>query len=194
MQNNVDSFPKDAVDDRLHEALQDFIHLWGEMATHWGINRTMAQIHALLYASEQPLDTDVIMDRLQISRGNANTNLRLLAEWDLVQKTQQLGSRKDFYTAEKDVWKISTIIIEQRRRRELQPVRQALEECADRVRSGGQLTAEERAFAYRIDSLVEFLSVFEGFTSALVPFLRDRNASQIRRLTQLAGKLRREES
>ena len=176
---------------RHQEALQQFILLWGEMASHWGINRTMAQIHALLYAAERPLDTDEIMARLQISRGNANMNLRALVDWDLVRKTHQIGSRKDYYTAEQDVWKITTTIIEQRRKREIKPVQQALAACTHTLRVGEPLTEEETQFAERIDNLADFIDVFEGFTSAFLPFLQSRSGEQVKRVIQFAQKVRR---
>ncbi|NNF59202.1 MAG: hypothetical protein HKN04_13285 [Rhodothermaceae bacterium] len=176
---------------RHQEALQQFILLWGEMASHWGINRTMAQIHALLYAAERPLDTDEIMERLQISRGNANMNLRALVDWDLVRKTHQIGSRKDYYTAEQDVWKITTTIIEQRRKREIKPVQQALAACTTTLRTGEPLTNEEAQFVDRIDNLADFIDVFEGFTSAFLPFLQSRSGEQVKRVIQFAQKVRR---
>ncbi|MDZ7681329.1 MAG: hypothetical protein U5J63_06325 [Fodinibius sp.] len=83
------------------EALEQFILLWGEMASAWGINHTMAQIHALLYAESDPLDTDAIMEQLDISRGNANMNLRNLLQWQLIHKVHFKGKRRDYYTAEK---------------------------------------------------------------------------------------------
>ena len=79
------------------------------MASAWGINKTMAQIHALLYAENEPLDTDTIMEQLSISRGNANMNLRNLVQWQLVNKVHFKGKRKDYYTAEKDVWNIVAV-------------------------------------------------------------------------------------
>jgi len=85
------------------EALDQFVLLWGEMASAWGINKTMAQIHALLYVEANPLDTDAIMSQLDISRGNANMNLRNLLKWQLIHKVHFKGSRKDYYTAEKEV-------------------------------------------------------------------------------------------
>lgn len=175
---------------RVQRALGEFVLLWGEMASSWGINRTMAQIHALLYASEAPLDTDEIMDRLQISRGNANMNLRALIEWNLVRKTHQLGSRKDFFVAEKDVWTITTTIIEARQKREIQPVQRALAEVAADLRSGDALDADERALAARVDALVDFIDVFDGFSSALLPLLRGRNADKVHRVVQFAARLR----
>jgi DNA-binding transcriptional regulator GbsR (MarR family) len=86
----IDS-PDKSQQDRHHEALSKFILFWGEMASSWGISRTMAQIHAYLYAREDPADTDHLMERLQISRGNANMNLRSLRNWNLVRKVHRLG-------------------------------------------------------------------------------------------------------
>ena len=103
------------------EAVEQFILYWGEMAPAWGINKTMAQIHALLYAESEAMDTDAIMARLDVSRGNANMNLRSLETWGLVSRVSRPGSRKDFYTAEKDVWEIAALIIRERRHRDLAP-------------------------------------------------------------------------
>jgi DNA-binding transcriptional regulator GbsR (MarR family) len=176
---------------RLDQARHEFVRLWGEMATHWGINRTMAQIHALLYTSEDALDTDEIMERLQVSRGNANMNLRSLVEWGLVSKVHQLGSRKDFYVAEKDVWKIAATIIEERQRREIQPVQDALDDVTRQFAQEEGLSGEERVFAERIGKLTELMHTFEDVTGALLPFLQERNRTKIQRLTQLASTLRR---
>ncbi len=177
--------------DRGQRALDEFVLLWGEMASHWGINRTMAQIHALLYASDQPLDTDEIMERLQISRGNANMNLRALVDWNLVRKTHQLGSRKDFFVAESDVWTITTTIIEERQRREIKPVQRALGAVAKDLRDAHDLAAADEALADRIDALVEIMEVFEGFTQALLPLVRGRSSDKVRRVTRFASRLRR---
>ena len=183
----------DALSDspRLDHARREFVLLWGEMATHWGINRTMAQIHALLYTSEASLDTDEIMARLQVSRGNANMNLRSLVEWGLVRKVHQIGSRKDFYVAEKDVWKIAATIIEERQRREIQPVQDALDNVTASFAEEQGLSDDERVFAERIGKLTELMHTFEEVTGALLPFLQERNRTKIQRLTQLASTLRR---
>ena len=171
-------------------ALDEFVLLWGEMASHWGINRTMAQIHALLYATAQPLDTDEIMERLQISRGNANMNLRALVDWNLVRKTHQIGSRKDFFVAESDVWTITTTIIEERQRREIKPVQRALDQVATDLRAADDLGGPDAALADRVDALVEIMDVFEGFTQALLPLVRGRSTEKVRRVTKFASKLR----
>ena len=183
-----------ALTDEHQRALDEFILLWGEMASHWGINRTMAQIHALLYASGDPLDTDEIMEHLQISRGNANMNLRALLDWNLVRKTHQLGSRKDFFVAEKDVWTITTTIIEERQRREIKPVQRALGRVADDLREGGAPSEAEREFAERLDQFVEFIETFDGFTSALLPLLKGRNADKVQKLVAFASRLRSDRS
>ena len=177
--------------ERGRRALDEFVLLWGEMASHWGINRTMAQIHALLYAAAEPLDTDVIMDRLQISRGNANMNLRALVDWNLVRKTHQAGSRKDFFVAEADVWTITTTIIEERQRREIKPVQRALDEVASDLRAGDAAAGADAALADRVEALVEIMEVFDGFTRALLPLVRGRNTEKVRRVTKFASTLRR---
>lgn len=112
----------------LDEAKNRFIQTWGTLATQWGINRTMAQIHALLMIAPEPLDTDIIMESLQISRGNANMNLRDLLDWGLIYKQLKLGERKEFFYAEKDVWKVARQVAKERRRREITPVIEVLEE------------------------------------------------------------------
>ncbi|MAQ94706.1 MAG: hypothetical protein CMM84_14395 [Rhodothermaceae bacterium] len=161
------------------------------MASHWGINRTMAQIHALLYATAQPLDTDEIMERLQISRGNANMNLRGLVDWNLVRKTHQSGSRKDYFVAEQDVWTITTTIIEERQRREIKPVQEALDGVAHDLRAHAEAVDADAALADRVEALVEIMEVFDGFTQALLPLVRGRNTEKVRRVTRFASKLRR---
>ena len=178
------------VSDRLARAVDEFVLLWGEMASSWGINRTMAQIHALLYVTARPLDTDEIMETLQISRGNANMNLRALLDWRLVRKTHQLGSRKDYFVAETDVWTITTTIIEERQRREIQPVRRALGEVSASLRDGAALSPDELAVAQRVESLTDFMEVFDSVTNALLPFLRGRNADKVKKVVSFASRLR----
>lgn len=185
------SDPPPPLSERGRRAVDEFVLLWGEMASHWGINRTMAQIHALLYATAHALDTDEIMERLQISRGNANMNLRALVDWNLVRKTHQLGSRKDFFLAEGDVWTITTTIIEERQRREIKPVQRALDAVTTDLRAAQDLEAGDAELADRVEALVEILEVFEGFTKALLPLLRGRSTEQVRRVSRFASKLRR---
>jgi DNA-binding transcriptional regulator GbsR (MarR family) len=111
---------------KLEEAKLQFIQTWGVLGSQWGINRTMAQVHALLLVSARPLSTDEVMEQLSISRGNANMNLRELMNWLLVEKTVIPGDRKEYYAAEKDMWRVATRIMYQRKKRELDPVVKAL--------------------------------------------------------------------
>lgn len=136
----------------LADAKKTFIQAWGTLGAEWGINRTMAQIHALLLSSAAPLDTDEIMARLQISRGNANTNLRSLVDWGLVTRELRPGVRREFFTAEKDAWQISRAIAIQRRRRELDPLLKVLEATQE-------ITAESGP----PEEVAEFRELLQGF-------------------------------
>lgn len=107
---------------KLAEAKAQFISSWGAFGTHWGINRTMAQIHALLMISPKPLSQDDIMEELDISRGNVNMNIRDLISWGLVDRVLLPGERKEYFSAEKDIWKVATQIIKERKKRELDPM------------------------------------------------------------------------
>jgi DNA-binding transcriptional regulator GbsR (MarR family) len=171
---------------RFQEASEQFVLLWGEMASAWGINKTMAQIHALLYAESDPLDTDTIMKRLGISRGNANMNLRSLHQWQLINKVQFEGQRKDFYTAEKDVWNIVAILIDERQQREIAPIQQNLVECLELFEEGEDLTDEEAEFKERIENFVEFLEMFDRFTKAMLPYINRKNLKFLKKLVKLA--------
>lgn len=113
---------------QLSEAKEKYIQTWGTFATNWGINRTMAQVHALLLASGKPLSTDEVMEQLEISRGNANMNLRALIDWGIVKKELVKGDRKEYFVAEKDVWYLFKQITKERRKREIEPVISFLEE------------------------------------------------------------------
>jgi DNA-binding transcriptional regulator GbsR (MarR family) len=107
---------------KLAEAKQQFISSWGAFGTHWGINRTMASIHALLLVSPDPLSQDDIMEQLNISRGNVNMNIRDLIDWGLVERILLQGERREYFSAEKDIWKVATQIVKERKKRELDPM------------------------------------------------------------------------
>jgi DNA-binding transcriptional regulator GbsR (MarR family) len=112
---------------KLTEAKQQFISNWGAFGTHWGINRTMAQIHALLLVCPDPVTQDDIMEELDISRGNVNMNIRELINWGLVERVVLTGERKEFFLAEKDIWKVVKQIVKERKKRELEPMLQLLD-------------------------------------------------------------------
>jgi len=114
----------------LKEGKDKFLQSWGALGSSWGINRTMAQIHALLLISPNALSADDIIEGLKISRGNANMNLRALIDWGLVHKELKAGERKEFFVAEKDMWEVVKNIIIQRKMRELEPMIKVLDELA----------------------------------------------------------------
>ena len=116
---------------KLQEAKQQFILNWGVLGTQWGINRTMAQIHALLLVSAEPLSADEIMSELKISRGNTNMNVRELMDWGIVEKILKPGERKEFFSAEKDIWVVAMKIIKERKRREVEPILDAMNQLKD---------------------------------------------------------------
>ena len=113
----------------LPEAQDRFIGLWGEMGSAWGIPRTMAEVHALLYISGEPMNTDDVMARLRISRGNASMTLRTLCEWGIVSRVHNRGDRKEYFRAEQDVWKLFATIVRERKRREFDPLLDAMRAC-----------------------------------------------------------------
>ncbi|MCW0219517.1 MAG: transcriptional regulator [Prosthecobacter sp.] len=113
---------------------EEFIAQWGALGSHWGINRTMAQIHALLMTAPEAMHTEEIMERLHVSRGNANTNLRELVGWALVRVVVKKGERREYFEAEKDVWKMFITIAKERKRRELDPALGVLKNCAEQTK------------------------------------------------------------
>ncbi|QNF35785.1 transcriptional regulator [Adhaeribacter swui] len=115
----------------LAEAKQKFIEAWGKLGSEWGINRTMAQVHALLLISPEALTTEEVMEALHISRGNANMTLRDLIDWGLVEKQHRTGERKEYFFAEKDTWVIARQVAKERKRRELDPVLKILDQIKE---------------------------------------------------------------
>ena len=163
--------------DVLSGARDEFIAQWGAMGGAWGINRTMAQVHALLMTSDCALTTDEVMAELRISRGNAHQNLRELVGWGLVRSVIRKGERKEYFEAEKDVWSMFCIIARERKRREVEPALRALRACESRTRS---LRGEKAAaFNRQIRALADFLSqadammdrVSRSERSAVMPLL-----------------------
>src|SRR6478735_6196571 len=117
--------------EKLKLARDEFVAQWGALGTQWGINRTMAQIHALLMTAPQAMTTDEVMADLQISRGNAHTNLKELVAWGLVRIVVKKGERREFFEAEKDVWQIFSIVARERKRREIEPAVHVLNRCSE---------------------------------------------------------------
>ena len=144
------------------EAAQDqFILEWGRMSSSWGINRTMAQIHALLFVTGIPLEVNEIMDRLQISRGNASMNLRELMDWGVVRRFRQPGDRKDTYITETDPFQMLLRIVKERKRRELDPTAEAIREVILRLPENDP-SADVQALRSRLQSMVEIFDLMDA--------------------------------
>jgi HTH-type transcriptional regulator, glycine betaine synthesis regulator len=165
--------------DRRSETLQDaqdqFVAVWGQMATAWGISRTMAEVHALLYITGQPMNTDEIMERLQISRGNASMSLRALLDWGIVQRTHKRGDRKEYFAAEQDVWGMFRAIVRERMKREIDPLLASLYEIRDLTgveAVKGKPTVEDKQAILehnkRLEAMVEFFQVLEKLSQRFV--------------------------
>jgi len=145
------------------EGKEKFIEAWGKMATEWGINRTMAQVHALLLVSPNALTADQVMADLGISRGNVNMNLRALMDWGLVHKQLKAGERKEYFFAEKDMWIVVKQIIIQRKKRELEPLLKVLDEVASveencpESKQFNEVVSDIRMFAHKANQTLDTL-------------------------------------
>lgn len=151
-----DSMPEGT--DALAESRHEFIAHWGEMGSSWGVPRSMAEMHALLYIEGKPLCVEDIMSRLEVSRGTASTTLRNLADWGLVSRVRPRGERREFFEAEQDVWKLLSLIVRARKRRELEPLLAGLDKARELAAGNTDSTAAERkAHDERLESMHDAL-------------------------------------
>jgi DNA-binding transcriptional regulator GbsR (MarR family) len=142
----------------LTNAAREFILHWGEMGSRWGVNRTVAQVHALLYLSADPLTAEDIAEKLSVARSNVSSSLRELQNWQLLQATHQMGDRRDFFSTSHDVWQLFLIVVQQRVEREIEPTIAALGRLATEARAEKQ--AEVTA---RIAAMHAFLQEMHGW-------------------------------
>jgi len=144
---------------KLEDAKLKYIHTWGSLATSWGINKTMAQVHALLLVSTKPLSADEIMETLKISRGNVNMNVRALIDWGIVSKEFVVGERKEFFVADKDIWELFKQVTKERKKREIEPVLKVLDELQDDVKENSE---EAEAFKKVMNDLSSVTKTVNG--------------------------------
>ncbi len=145
---------------KLTPVVQRFILHWGEMGTRWGINRTVAQIHALLYISPDPLPAEEIAETLAVARSNVSNSLRELQAWRIVRIIHLLGDRRDHFESIKDVWEMFRIVVEERKRREIDPTLVVLRQCvldAEKSGAGGSVTKA------RLQEMLNFFETMTGF-------------------------------
>jgi len=148
---------------KLEEAKQKFIQSWGTLGSQWGINRTMSQIHSLLLISPKALTTEEIMEDLNISRGNANMNLRALMDWGLVTKELKPGDRKEYFFSGNDIWEVARKVIAERRKREIEPILEVLNQL-----NKEEITGEDKEALERFKKTMEEMNSFTTKANSIV--------------------------
>jgi DNA-binding transcriptional regulator GbsR (MarR family) len=162
---------------------QKFILHWGEMGTRWGINRTVAQVHALLFLSEHPLNAEQMVEILGVARSNISTCLRELQGWGIVRRVHVLGDKRDHYESMKDVWEMFRIVLDERKKREIDPTIHVLRECI------AQADQDKSADPYTRQRLRDLASFFET-TTGWYEQIRNWPASALSRLVRMGDKAR----
>lgn len=145
-----------------NEAKQRFIQAWGTLGSNWGINKAMAQIHALLLVATAPVSAEDIMEELQMSRGNVNMNLRALMDWGIVKKEHRVGERREYFSTGKNVWDLAKQVSRERRRREIEPILNVLTEVQKvsgdnkkELAEFKKVTSELFDFSLKVDGMIE---------------------------------------
>ncbi len=145
---------------RLTPIMERYVLHWGEMGARWGVNRSVAQIHALLYLSPLPLTAEEIADTLTLARSNVSTSLRELQGWGLVSLTHALGDRRDHFEAKTDLWEMLLTIVEERKRREVDPTLTLLRQCVLEAEDDKETAPEIKA---RIERMLAFVETLAGW-------------------------------
>lgn len=174
----------------LDEAKALLVRRWGEMGGYWGISRSMAEIHALLFVTGRPLCTDDVMAQLHVSRGNASMNLRALVDWGLVRREHKLGDRKEYFVADSDVWHMFETIMRERRRREVEPIIATIDRCREMVTAAPTSRVESdeaREFRGRLEELKNFLTTMGTLFELVLRFGGDGTGQLAQLLGQPAG-------
>ena len=175
----------------LSDSARQFILHWGEMGARWGVNRTVAQVHALLYLSPDPLTAEDIAETLSVARSNVSTSLKELQNWDLVQTDSRIGDRRDFFETSADVWTLFLTVVEQRVEREIVPTLTMLRRCAAEARTE---RPSQPLIAARINAMQVFLEDLLGWYSQIkrLPPASLRSLLRIgSRVTRILPKARR---
>ena len=171
----------------LAQVEHQFVELWGDMSSWWGVSRTMAEIHGLLYITGEALSAEEIQKRLGISRGNVSMNIRTLVEWGLVRRVRKRGDRREYFQSVADVWEMFTVLAAQRKRREIDPVLRTLQQCREQLSPAmlGQAANDPKARQRleRIENLLAFLKLLEQLAERFITSQRGLQAA-VQRLTE----------
>jgi DNA-binding transcriptional regulator GbsR (MarR family) len=170
--------------DQLTPVAEKFILHWGEMGTRWGINRTVAQVHALLFISPKPLNAEQIASLLGVARSNVSTSLRELQSWDIVRVVHVMGDRRDHFESIKDVWDLFRQVLDERKRREIDPTVTLLKDCVAQAERAGSTEKYSR------QKLAELLEFFEQ-TTAWYEQIRRLPTSAVVKFVRLGDQLRK---
>src|SRR5256884_963930 len=144
----------------LNPIQQKFILHWGEMGTRWGINRTVAQIHALLYIAPKPLNAEEIAETLAVARSNVSNSVKELQGWGIVKLVHVMGDKRDHFESMKDVWEMFRIVLDERKKREIDPTLALLKDCVAEAERAG---ASERHARERLTEMLEFFQTMSGW-------------------------------
>ena len=169
---------------RLSPVAEKFILHWGEMGTRWGVNRTVAQVHALLYLSERPMPAEEIAATLSVARSNISTSLRELQGWHIVRVAPVLGDRRQHFESVKDVWELFRIIVQERKKREVDPTIQMVRDCVEQAKKSGPTEAYARE---RLEQLLEFIATMD----TLFDEFQHLPPAAARGLVKLRGRIRK---
>ena len=175
---------------KLSSVQQKFILHWGEMGTRWGVNRTVAQVHALLYISPKPLNADDLIDTLGVARSNVSTSLKELQGWGIVKRVHVMGDSRDHFESMKDVWEMFRVVLDERKKREIDPSARLLRECITEAERDGETDKYTRQ---KLRELAEFFDTTTAWysqirqwpTGALAKFVKA--GDKIRKLIGLGG-------
>jgi len=166
----------------LTPVMEKFVLHWGEMGTRWGVNRTVAQIHALLYITEQPLNAEEIAEALSVARSNVSTSLRELQSWQLVRTVHVLGDRRDHFETHSDVWEMFRVVLEERKKREIDPTRRVLQEC---LGEAGGRSQQDQFTRKKLEEMLEFFDT----ASTWYDQVRKMSADNFVRFMKLGSKV-----
>jgi DNA-binding transcriptional regulator GbsR (MarR family) len=167
----------------LKPVTQKFILHWGEMGTRWGVNRTVSQIHALLYLAGRPLPAEEIAETLGVARSNVSTSLRELQNWGLVKVVHVMGDRRDHFHALQELWDIARVIVEERKKRELDPTLTVLRECVMELEDH----PEDAPITERIRAALEFVEEM----SRWVDEMKRLSPETVKKLLRLGGTIQK---
>ena len=171
----------------LTPVMESFILHWGEMGSRWGLNRTVAQIYALLYVTGRPLPAEEIAGTLKVARSNVSTSIRELQSWGLIRRTQALGDRRDHFEAETDLWATAGRVADMRKKREVDPTVAALAKCLSEARTDGAIGKDAVA---RIRAMHDFLEAAGGWYEEI----RALPQSKLETLMRMGAKVARLET